>query len=191
MTMADDDKSRGGEETRAHPAIEASQLITDWHPLDGVAAPDYVPEQWDGPQVGKRLIEALRILRRMPMPPGPRQYGNGWPSYQHSWEDVLAQYADEAERAVVERAQNRVKLLPTAEEIARTEMAVAWPARYLKYFPQLLMVVQAVAAARARYRQIERVSIKLGLPERIIRLWNREGLDIIARGLIDDQVRVF
>jgi len=169
------------------------QLIpaSDWHPLDGVAAPDYVPSDWDGPQVGKRLIEALRILRRMRMTPGPREFGNGWPGYVHDWEDQLAQYADEAERAVVERAQNRVRLLPTAEEIARTEAAIGWPAHYLLSFPQLLSVVQAVAAARARHREVYRVSLKLGLPERLIRLWNREGLDIIARGLVNDQVQVF
>jgi hypothetical protein len=39
-----------------------SILLTDWHPLDHRPAPDYVPERWDGPHVGKRLAEGLRTL---------------------------------------------------------------------------------------------------------------------------------
>ena len=36
-----------------------SILLTDWHPLDHRPAPDNVPEGWDGPHVGKRLVDGL------------------------------------------------------------------------------------------------------------------------------------
>jgi hypothetical protein len=48
-----------------------SILLTDWHPLDHRPAPDYVPACWDGPHVGKRLVDGLRTLAIMPMPHGP------------------------------------------------------------------------------------------------------------------------
>jgi hypothetical protein len=48
------------------------------HPLDHTPAPDYVPAFWDGPHVGKRLIGALRTLRRLPTANGPRVFGNSW-----------------------------------------------------------------------------------------------------------------
>lgn len=71
-------------------------LIAEWHPLDQVPAPEFVPPTWDGPHVGKRLIEALETLQRLPMRNGPRAFGNGWPSYQREWSDLLAQQEAEA-----------------------------------------------------------------------------------------------
>jgi hypothetical protein len=47
------------------------ELLREWHPLDHTPAPDYVPAIWDAPHVGKRLAEALRTLRHMPV--------NGYP----------------------------------------------------------------------------------------------------------------
>jgi hypothetical protein len=41
-------------------------LDDTWHPLDGVTAPEYVPPSWDGPHVGKRLVDGLRTLMLMP-----------------------------------------------------------------------------------------------------------------------------
>jgi hypothetical protein len=40
-----------------------------------------VPPQWDGPHVGKRLVEALRTLRNVSVRNGPREFGNAWPDY--------------------------------------------------------------------------------------------------------------
>jgi hypothetical protein len=47
-------------------------LLREWHPLDHTSAPEYIPPQWDSPHVGKRLAEALRTLRHMPV--------NGYPA---------------------------------------------------------------------------------------------------------------
>ncbi len=50
--------------------IKRDAVLDDiWHPLDGGPAPEYVPERWNGPHVGKRLVEGLRTLMLMPMRP--------------------------------------------------------------------------------------------------------------------------
>jgi hypothetical protein len=51
--------------------------------------------------------------------------------------------------------------------------------------------VQAVAAGRARDRDMEHAACRLRLPGRVVRRWNSEGLDLIARGLVGDRVRIF
>jgi hypothetical protein len=76
---------------------------TDWHPLDGGPAPEYVPERWDGPHVGKRLVEGLCTLMLMPMPRGPRA----------SRADLLAQQeADAEQRQRDQREANRTRVRP-------------------------------------------------------------------------------
>lgn len=144
------------------------------------------------PTVGKRLVEGLRTLRLMPVPPGPRAFGSGWPAYAHDWADLLAQQeADEEQKAADQREANHVRLRPSSIESARMEQAICWPARYLHAFPQLVRTVQAVAVSRSRDRDMEHAARRLKLPGRLVRRWNTEGLDLIARGLRSDRVRLF
>jgi hypothetical protein len=169
-----------------------SILLTDWHPLDHRPAPGYLPACWDGPHVGKRLVDGLRTLMLMPVPRGPRVFGNGWPSYAHDWADLLAQQeADEQQKAHDRHEANRVRLRPSSVEIMHMGQAIAWPAHYLCQFPQLVRTVQAVAAGRARDRDMEHAARRLRLPGRVVRKWNGEGLDLIAHGLVGDRVRIF
>lgn len=169
-----------------------AELIKDWHPLDGVPAPDYVPTHWDGVHVGKRLIEAMRTLMRLSMAHGSSGFGSAWPMYRYEWTDQLAQAtADEVQQQQEAHARNWSKIVPSSEEIGHMEEAVGWPATYLRNVPQLLRVVQAVAHARARYREMPWVARRLRLPQRLARRWNREGLDLIAQGLRIDDVPVF
>ena len=49
--------------------------------------------------MGKRLVEGLRTLMLMPSRPGPRMFGNHWPTHAHDWADLLAQ--QELQREVV------------------------------------------------------------------------------------------
>jgi hypothetical protein len=75
--------------------LDQHSIITDvWHPLSGVPAPEYVPDRWDSPHVGVRLVEALRTLRKIPMNGHPREFGNAWPKYAIEYSE-LAQYADD------------------------------------------------------------------------------------------------
>jgi hypothetical protein len=52
------------------------ELLREWHPLDGVPAPECILPGWDGPDVGKRLAEALRTLRHMPVNGYPAGFSN-------------------------------------------------------------------------------------------------------------------
>ena len=131
------------------------ELLREWHPLDHTPAPEYIPPQWDGPHVGKRLAQALRTLRYMPINGYPRPFGNSWPTYQIEWSDALAQLeADETQQERDARAKNWTRIISSAAEIAHMETAIVWPARYLRHLPQLLLTVQAVAITRARDRDI-------------------------------------
>jgi hypothetical protein len=167
------------------------ELLREWHPLDHTPAPDYIPPSWDGPHVGKRLEEALRTLRYMPVNGYPAGFTVSWPVILHEYSDRAA-YEDDpiwkAERAV---GSNWTKPRPSSIEIARMETAIIWPARYLGYVPQLLRAVQTVALARSRDRDVAHAARKLGLPGRLTRRWNSEGLDLIAAGLRRDAVPVF
>jgi hypothetical protein len=173
--------------------IKRDAVLDDtWHPLDGGPAPEYVPPTWDGPHVGKRLIDGLRTLMLMPMPRGPQQFGNDWPQYAHEWADLLAQQeADQEQKDRDQREQNRIRLRPSSVEIAHMEEAICWPARYLHHFPQLVRTVQTVGVSRSRDRDVEQAARRLRLPGRLVRRWNAKGLDLIARGLLSDRVRLF
>jgi hypothetical protein len=172
--------------------MQNAELIRDWHPLDHSPPPDYVPPCWDGPHVGKRLAEGLGTLALMPIVRGPQEFGNSWPAWLVEWEDELARLeAEQEEKDRAQRVQNRTRLRPSSVEIAHMERAVAWPARYLKAAPQLLRTVQLVAFGRARHRDMHWAARRLRLPGRLVRCWNREGLDTIAAGLIRDRVSIF
>ena len=167
-------------------------LDTAWHPLSGQKCPDYIPPSWDGPHVGKRLVEGLRTLTLMPLPRGPRQPGNDWVSYCYDWADLIAQQEADAEQKKRDQLQaNRTRLRPSSIEIAHMEQSICWPARYLRFFPQLVRTVAMVAVGRSRDRDMEYAARRLRLPGRVVRRWNREGLDGIARGLRSGRVKVF
>ena len=102
--------------------IKRDAVLDDtWHPLGGGPVPEYVPPAWDGPHVGKRLVEGLCTLALMPLPRGPRATGSHWPAYAHEWADLLAQQeADAQQKQRDQREANRTPLRPSSVEIART-----------------------------------------------------------------------
>jgi hypothetical protein len=107
-------------------------------------APEYVPTYWIGPHVGKRLAEALRTLRHLPINGCPAGFTNSWPEYAIEWTDRLAQLEGDQEQQEQEaKARNWTRIVPSSVEISRMETAIVWPARYLGYVPQLLRTVQA------------------------------------------------
>jgi hypothetical protein len=174
--------------------IPRDEVLNDiWHPLSGIAAPEYIPPTWTDFHAGKRLSEAFEVLARMPHIRGPRDYENSWPrEILVEWEDAIARAQQEqAERDRADKQQNRVRVLPTSNEISRMEAALSWPARYLSELPQLLRTVGACALVRSRGRDQESAARRLGIPGRLVRRWNGEGLKMISGGLVRDQVRVF
>jgi hypothetical protein len=169
-----------------------TEVLETWHPLDNVPAPEYIPPTWDGPHVGKRLVDGLRTLMLMPRVRGPQAFGNGWPKYTHDWADLLDQQeADAEQKQRDQREANRIRVRPSSVEIAHMEQSICWPARYLRSWPQLVRAVQAVAVARSRDRDMDHAARRLRLPGRVVRKWNGEGLAMIAHGLVADRVRIF
>lgn len=164
----------------------------DWHPLDGVPPPEYVPRQWDGVHVGKRLIEGFRTLARVPVGRGPGGPSTAWPLYAREFSEYYAALVgdDRAEHATVAAERNRVRLPAGAEDIARMEAVISWPARYLADRP-IARVVLFVAARRAHDWPMERIAQKLARSAGCVRRCNRAGLDEIAAGLRRDAVAVF
>ena len=75
-----------------------------------------MPARWDGPHVGKRLVEGLRTLMLMPMPRVPRAFGNMWPrDVVHDWVDLLAQEDMETDqRELLEAAGGSMPALMAA-----------------------------------------------------------------------------
>src|SRR5262252_3720610 len=111
--------------------------------------------------------------------------GNEYPAgFTNSWPTILQEYSDraayeddpvwKAERAA---ESNWTKPRLSSIEITCMETAIVWPGHYLGHVPQLLRTVQAVALARSRDRDIAHAARKFGLPGRLARRWNCEGLD--------------
>ena len=159
-----------------------------WNPLECAGpAPEYIPPAWDGPHVGLRLVQAFATLARMPglMLPG---YRAAWPEYAYEFRDLTARNEYDRERDAA--AQNRVRLMPAANDISRMEAAIMWPAHYVRD-PTKRRIVQRVAMLRARELSLHAIARRLKRNPKVIRNENRKGLDDIAAGLRRDNCTVF
>jgi hypothetical protein len=163
------------------------------HPHHEVASIErIVPSCWSGPYVGWRLVEAFRILLMMPTRFGPMLWGSTWPPYRHEWADLLAQYdaaVEDIEQTA--RAQNRVRLHPSAADIGFMDAAIVWPARYLRERPITARAIGRVAVLRARGLEFDQVARRMRRSIPRLRVVNRSGLDAIALGLNRDRIAVF
>jgi len=173
--------------------LRGDDILEDWFPVhDDGSLPEYIPNQWTGPHVGKRLIESYRTLAKLPMANGPRFLSGFWPEWTREWTDEMARLeADAAQLEAEARAANRVHILPSAAEISRMEAAISWPGHYLaKTRPILAVTVQLVALWRSREKDLRWIGGKLRLGVHTVRARNRNGLDAIAAGLHRDGVPV-
>ena len=171
----------------------ADELIRDWHPLDRGVPEEYVPDFWDGPHVGKRLVEALRTLAAMPHSNGPRQFGGVWPEISHMFDgDQNAWLTPDPRTGLVPDRPPlaMMKARPSCEQVTRMEHAIGWPGRYV-HDRFLLTVVGMAALGRSRNRDLELVARKMRRAPRLVREANRDGLDMIAAGLRRDCVVLF
>jgi hypothetical protein len=192
--MACEMRKSGMRVTRGNAYGNASSRLipaNEWHPLDGVPAPEYVPQDWDGPHVGLRMMEAFKTLARLPNS-GVGQKSSAWPEYRHEWEDLLAQQGADADvREDAARAQNRARLMPTAEDVSRMEKVIGWPARYLHEKPRIARLVQRAAYFRARDLSLDIIARRLRRSPAMLRRDNQVALDSIASGLRCDGEPVF
>jgi hypothetical protein len=156
---------------------------------EDVVMEDIAPSVWDGPHVGKRLSEALRTLRLLPMG-AVAGYGSAWPAYSYEFEDLLAQQ-EQGELEKTQRMQNRTRLLPSYQDVTRMEIAICWPARFLVGVDHLVRAVNAVALAHSLDRDAGWVAAKRGGYADTWRANHDRGCDVIAAGLRAELVPVF
>jgi hypothetical protein len=175
----------------ANEVMAASVLIpgNEWHPLDGGKAPEYIPEAWDGPHCGLRLIEGFKTLACLPDRDRHTSSSGFWPETWAEWGDELAQVtADTRSKEIDAANRNRVRERPTSQAVSRMEIVLMWPAHFLAsqgdhYAIGMARIVQTVAMLRAREYDLEKISRKLRMGARHVRRVNREGLDAIAAKL--------
>jgi hypothetical protein len=124
------------------------EVLDNWHPLDGVPAPELVPSQWNAAHVGLRLADAWRVLGRMPWrSPYPREFGRCWPPYRIEWTDLMAMIGA-GELEAMQRSANRSRVLPSAKEISQMEHAIGWPMQYLAE-PREVLIVNVCARIKS------------------------------------------
>jgi hypothetical protein len=150
---------------------------------------DEMPSRWNGPHVGRRLMEAMRVLRLLPMA-GAIGYRPGWPAYAYEFEDLLAQH-EQGELERTQAIQNRTRLQPSIRDITIMEAAICWPAVYLAQSQNIASAVNAVALAHALDRDAGWVANKRGGFADTWRVRHDRGCEIIAAGLRKQRVPIF
>jgi hypothetical protein len=150
---------------------------------------DELPSSWSGPHVGRRLMEAMRTLRLLPMS-GAIGFRPAWPGYSYEFEDLLAQH-EQGELERTQAIQNRTRLMPSIREISTMERVICWPGAFLVRSPQIAQAVNAVALAHALDRDSGWVAAKRGGYGDTWRQRHDQGCEIIAKGLRGGRVPIF
>jgi len=150
---------------------------------------DDAPGVWSGLHVGRRLTEAMRTLRMLPLGLSSG-YGSTWPPYCYEWDDLVAQ-EQTAELERTQKLQNRTRVLPGIVEIGRMEIAICWPAEFLRPRFEIIVAVNWVAMAHSLDRDAGWVAVKRGGYADTWRQRHDVGCEIIARGLREQLVPVF
>src|SRR4030095_13217471 len=94
-------------------AMGSPMLITER--IEPLEILDELPVRWDGPHVGRRLMEAMQTLRLMPMG-GAIGSRPAWPAYAYEFEDLIAQ-EQQGELERTQAIQNRTRTMPTLRAI--------------------------------------------------------------------------
>lgn len=88
---------------------------------------ELLPSSWTARHVGKRLIEAHDVLRRLPSSVWPKGYGVTWPAYAHD----AGELAIQAGAYTLEIGRNVILKTASADEVARMNEAMDWIWQYL------------------------------------------------------------
>ena len=149
---------------------------------------DDAPLSWSGGHVGRRLTEAMRTLRMLPMPGSAAIAATGRP-IRYEWEDLLAQQ-EQGELERTQATQNRIRLLPSYRDVTRMEAAISWPAAFLNG-TVLACAVNLVSFAHSLELDAGWVSAKRGGDPELWRIKHDRGCSLIATALQRDRVPVF
>jgi hypothetical protein len=128
--MRGGEQPAGNAEPAAHALPPRDGLIPGtWKMVDpgrlGLIDRPRLPSVWSSRHVGNRLIEAYRVVARMPARIWPKQFGSAWPEVVREWGD-----APRNSRSWNSRGAG-------ADEIARCSQAISWPLQYLSHRPAL------------------------------------------------------
>ncbi|PPQ15418.1 hypothetical protein CV770_31800 [Bradyrhizobium sp. AC87j1] len=130
--------------------LTRQDALPKFNPLEDAVMEDIAPSVWDGPHVGKRLSEAMRRLRMLPMR-AIAGYSSAWPAYVYEWEGLLAQQ-EQTELEKTQRMQKWARLLPSYSDVTRMEIAIYWPAHFLAQAEHLIRAVNLVAIGHSMER---------------------------------------
>jgi hypothetical protein len=148
-----------------------------------------VPKDWSWIYVLERLVEAFRTLRRLPMPTRPRGFINSMPFYVYDRADLNSQLeTDELERMA--RLRNRVRILPSPDEIMRMEEAIWWPIKYLSDAEDLARAVNLAAMWAATDADVDKGLRRIKTTRREFNARKLRGLCVITQGVIRDRVPI-
>lgn len=110
--------------------IPGTFKLVDPSRLGGVIDRARLPKAWTARHVGTRLIEAHRVLGRIPMRIWPAEYGSAWPAHQSEFSDQVVQAGAgtlfSSRRSAPPRGAS-------AEEMARCTQAISWPLQFLMH----------------------------------------------------------
>lgn len=191
------------DEKEASPDIslnEGSTLIPQGDPRAsrGLAARRRpVPTSWNIVHVMDRIEEAVDVLGRMPVMPGPRGHSNSMPDYAYTIGDLNAQ-AESGELEKMLRLNIKPRIPVTAAEITRMQQALRWPVVYLKS-PAGLQLLHMREVSRAVINgalwnvvgaNVAKRCRGLNLTPKAFYRQQIHGVEIITRGLIRDDVAV-
>lgn len=140
-----------------------------------------LPATWTADHVGRRLIDAMRTLDRLPRVKGPRGSGNHWVPTRLEWADRLAQAElPEAERRERDMRQNSLASRPSGAEIDRMDRALEWLRDLRAKDPALALVTSLWALRAARGRSVRALCRERGwAPATLYKLRGR-ALDHLA-----------
>lgn len=159
---------------------DLDERLAAYRGIDQDSGDDVVPTLWTPEYVGRRLIEAFDVLHRSVRNPGPKQFGNGWPSIVQNFEELIdwdaydraleqgrswkarhishaATVEIEAQRARDAEDAKDKPARPTGLEIEKADEASAWCARYLGDAPLRADALQLWAFCQARGLKFEKV----------------------------------
>ena len=151
-----------------------------------------VPAAWTPEHVARRLVDAFRILDRLPRVRGPRQPGGHWPRHSIEWADQLAQaQLPEAEKRERAEWRNRMGPTPTGVEITQMEASLEWLRELRGRDSGLALVTSLWALRAARGRSVRALCRERSwAPHTFYRL-RAKALDHLAASLEARGVAVF
>lgn len=86
-----------------------------------------LPKTWTTEHVGRRLIDAHATLRCMPERDKPKGYGAMWPAYKNEAGELAVQ----AGAGTLLLGRNRIRRVPSGDEVALMEEALTWIGQFL------------------------------------------------------------